>query len=113
MQDTPWSVKSEFSMLFSGSDEVEGGGGCCDMHVCNVLVVAQTYWLTTSNIIIMGFSFKVTELGAGSIWSENIEEAITGGEAVLKYNVSYIDNCLAIHELVIVVLKHLPISRSW
>ena len=32
---------------------------------------------TTSNIIIMGFSTKVVKSGEGSIWSENIGEAVT------------------------------------
>ena len=39
---------------------------------------------TTSNIIIIGFSIKVSGSGWGSIWSENTEEAGTWGNAVLR-----------------------------
>lgn len=47
---------------------------------------------TTSNIIITAFVSKVLELGRGSICSENIGEARTGGTPVLA-TISCKDNC--------------------
>ena len=56
------------------------------------------YYLTTLNIIIMGFFIKASESGRGFIWSENIGEAGTWGTAVLKAKVVSIIMCMVTNQ---------------